>query len=91
MSIKQLREQTGLSQQKFGNFLGIPKRTIEDWEQGLRTPPAYVVELIEYKLRKEGVIADNCPIAELCVDDKIDAVAKRILSKYREAFEELAK
>lgn len=91
MSIKQLREQTGLSQQKFGNFLGIPKRTIEDWEQGLRTPPAYVVELIEYKLRKEGVIADNRPIAELCVDDKIDAVAKRILSKYHEAFEELAK
>ncbi|MBO5223383.1 MAG: helix-turn-helix domain-containing protein [Clostridia bacterium] len=91
MNIKHLREQTGLSQQKFGNFLGIPKRTIEDWEQGLRTPPAYVIELIEYKLRKEGVIADVNPKSVLSEDEKIDAVAKRVLSKYRVAFEELAK
>ena len=56
MTIKEMRSLTGMSQQAFSEYLKIPKRTIQDWEQGLRTPPAYVVELIEYKLRNEKKI-----------------------------------
>ena len=56
MTIKEIRALTGLSQQKFGDLLHIPKRTIEDWERGIHVPPAYIVELIEYKLRNEGLI-----------------------------------
>lgn len=58
-TIKELRTATGLSQQKFGDLLGIPRRTIQDWERGQRTPPPYVVELIEYKLKGEGYVSDE--------------------------------
>lgn len=53
MNIKQLRLQTRMSQQEFGDYFNIPKRTIENWEGEKRTPPDYVVELIKYKIDKE--------------------------------------
>lgn len=56
MSIKELREKTGLSQSKFAEYLNISVRTVQYWEQEKRTPPEYVTELIEYKLRNEGLI-----------------------------------
>lgn len=59
MTIKELRTLTGMSQQKFSDYLNIPKRTIEDWEVGKHAPPVYVVELIEYKLRNEKIIKEG--------------------------------
>ena len=56
MDIKELRALTSLSQSKFANAVGIPVRTIQQWEQGERTPPEYVVNLIEYFLKKERLI-----------------------------------
>lgn len=56
MSIKELRQAAGMTQKAFGEYLSIPKRTIEDWENERRVPPAYVAELIEYKLKNEGLI-----------------------------------
>ena len=56
MSIKDLRLRTNLSQTKFADVVGIPVRTIQKWEQGERTPPDYVVKLIEYFLINEGLI-----------------------------------
>lgn len=53
--IKALREATGLTQQKFADLLGIPKRTIENWEGGKSHPPEYVMRLIEFYIKhKEG-------------------------------------
>ena len=37
-------------------YFNIPKRTIEDWESERRNPPQYLVDLIEYKLKKEKLI-----------------------------------
>lgn len=54
MKIKELRKATGMTQKEFGEYFGIPKRTIEDWEGGRRRPSQYVVELIEYKLKNEN-------------------------------------
>lgn len=54
--IKHLRQLTGLSQQAFGDYLHIPLRTIQNWESGTNKCPEYTVELIEYKLNKEGMI-----------------------------------
>lgn len=52
--IKKLRESTGLSQEKFGEALGgIPVRTLQDWEAEKRNPPAWVVELISYKVQND--------------------------------------
>lgn len=50
ITIKDLRASTGLSQAKFAKLLGIPTRTIEDWESGRHKPPDYVIKLIEYRL-----------------------------------------
>lgn len=55
-TIKEIRQSTGLSQQKFGDLLNIPKRTLQDWEQGLRQCPEYVVELIAYRVKHDKSI-----------------------------------
>ena len=54
--IKRIREQTGLSRKDFSTHLGIPLRTIEDWEAGRRKPPEYIPRLIEYQLKYEELI-----------------------------------
>jgi putative transcriptional regulator len=33
-----IREKTGLSQARFAQLLGVPVRTLQDWEQGRRAP-----------------------------------------------------
>ena len=54
-TIKELRKQTGLTQKAFAEHLGIPLRTIEDWEAGRRTPPEYIPRLIAYQLKYEDL------------------------------------
>jgi DNA-binding transcriptional regulator YiaG len=56
MNIKELRTKSGMTQKQFSEYLNIPKRTIEEWEGQRRIPPIYVIELIEYKLKKEGKV-----------------------------------
>lgn len=56
MNIKDLRIKTGLSQSKFAAIIPLPIKTLQGWEQGLKKPPEYVISLIEYKLRNEGLI-----------------------------------
>jgi DNA-binding transcriptional regulator YiaG len=56
MNIKELRTKSGMTQKQFSEYLNIPKRTIEEWEGQRRIPPIYVLELIEYKLKKEGKV-----------------------------------
>jgi putative transcriptional regulator len=50
MTIKELRAESGLTQQALADLTHIPKRTIEDWEGGRRTPPDYLIELIAFFL-----------------------------------------
>lgn len=57
MTIKELRTASGMTQQAFSDYFGIPKRTLEDWEGERRTPPEYLVKLVEYKLKHEGLIS----------------------------------
>lgn len=56
MTIRQLREASDMTQKAFAEYFGIPKRTIEDWEGERRKCPAYLFELMEYKLRNEKII-----------------------------------
>jgi DNA-binding transcriptional regulator YiaG len=56
MTIKSLRLSCGMTQQAFSDYFGIPKRTIENWEGDKRKCPAYVFELMRYKLEKENLI-----------------------------------
>lgn len=50
MNIKEARKEAGLSQLQMSEQLGIPRRTIEDWERGVRIPAAYVEKLVVEKL-----------------------------------------
>ena len=36
--IAEIRQKTGLSQSRFATLLGVSVRTLQDWEQGRRTP-----------------------------------------------------
>jgi DNA-binding transcriptional regulator YiaG len=56
MTIKELREASGMTQKAFAEYFGIPKRTVENWEGEKNQCPVYLLELMEYKLKKEGII-----------------------------------
>lgn len=50
MTIKEAREQAGLSRAEMSRRFEIPIRTLEDWDSGKSKPPAYVEKLIIEKL-----------------------------------------
>lgn len=54
--IKELRESIKLSRKEFSEHVGIPVRTLEDWEAGRRTPPEYIPRLIAYQLKYEELL-----------------------------------
>jgi len=80
MTIKERRTELGLSQQKFGNLLHIPMRTIQDWERGVRKCPAYVEELILYRLKGE-----EPDISELLKETAEENQTKKILEMLNES------
>lgn len=48
-------KQTGMSSPQFAKAFHIPYNTVSSWVRGERNPPEYVLELIEYKIEKEGI------------------------------------
>ena len=54
--IRELRERTGMTRKDFARHIGIPLRTVEDWEAGRRRPPEYIPRLISYQLRYEELM-----------------------------------
>lgn len=46
-SIKELRATTYMSQSAFAEYFGIPASTLRDWEHARRTPPSYVIEMMQ--------------------------------------------
>ena len=54
--MRTFREKTGMTRTDFSSHLGIPLRTIEDWESGRRTPPEYIPRLISYALKYEELV-----------------------------------
>lgn len=56
MTIKELRQAAGMTQQAFADYFGFSKRAVESWEGGQRVCPDYLLNLIRYKLEKEGLI-----------------------------------
>lgn len=56
MTFKELRKASGMTQKDFSEYFGIPKRTIESWETEDRKCNDYIINLMEYKLKNEGII-----------------------------------
>lgn len=55
-TFKDLREASGMTRLQFSEYFGIPYRTIQDWELGNRRCLPYLMGLMEYKLKHEGMI-----------------------------------
>lgn len=51
--IRALRAETGLTQAGFSAYLGIPRRTLQSWEMGERECPAYVIDLIAFRIKHD--------------------------------------
>lgn len=66
MKIKEARQAAGLTQQEMSVRFGIPKRTIENWEAEVRTPPEYIEKLLikELGIKKETGMLSNRKIEE---------------------------
>ena len=45
--IKAIRKQTGLNAEKFGALVGVSKKTVESWEQGVRNPSGPAKKILE--------------------------------------------
>ena len=54
MTIKKLRLLTGMSQKQFADYFGISVRNIQEWEQGRKQPPPYLVGLLLRILQHEN-------------------------------------
>lgn len=54
MTIKEKREEIGLSRAKMARLFEIPIRTLEDWDSGVRRPPAWAEKLILKELDNIG-------------------------------------
>jgi putative transcriptional regulator len=57
--IRNLREKTGLTQEKFATKLGVTLLTINRWENGRTRPSPLAMQKIEELLRSLGDRGDN--------------------------------
>ena len=48
-----LRKETGMNRKEFAEWMGIPYRTMQDWELGISKAPDYVYDLAKYKVKNE--------------------------------------
>ncbi|MDO5134062.1 MAG: helix-turn-helix domain-containing protein [Eubacteriales bacterium] len=67
-AIKELRKTTNMSQSRFATYLGIPVANIQHWEQGVSSPPNYLVSLISRVMKSDGYIQNEL------TSEQIDAV-----------------
>ena len=57
--IKQLRSEAGMTQKQFADYFGIPYRTLQDWERGIRHMPDYLLRLFVYKMKMEKLTDEH--------------------------------
>ena len=50
MELRRMAEYLSDDEDAFAELLGIPKRSIENWESGVSKPPEYLVRLIRFYL-----------------------------------------
>ncbi len=56
--VAQARQKSGLSQTQFAEALGISKRTLQEWEQGRRSPSGAAQTLIRIAKRHPEVVRE---------------------------------
>lgn len=48
-----------MNRREFCDYFQIPYRTVTDWERDKRHAPEYVLRLLEYYIRKEGLCREQ--------------------------------
>jgi predicted nucleotidyltransferase len=54
-SLKSLRKNLKYSQQEISNLIGIPLNTLQNWEQNVRTPSEWVLNLMMDRILRDAV------------------------------------
>lgn len=68
MSIKDIRETTGLSQESFGRrYYSIPKRTIQNWEGNVNNCPPYLEKLLDFRVNYDT----NVKVMKECIINQL--------------------
>ncbi len=57
--LKEIRKDLGMNRTEFSRYIGIPLRTLEEWEAGRRQMPDYVLRLLSYYIRMEQFLHEN--------------------------------
>ena len=57
--LKKIREDLGMNRTEFSHYMGIPLRTLEEWEAGRRQMPDYVLRLIAYYAKMQRLLAEK--------------------------------
>ncbi|HHE73973.1 MAG TPA: XRE family transcriptional regulator [Desulfobacteraceae bacterium] len=68
--VRELRDRTGLTQEKFAARLGVTFPTINRWENGRARPSPLAMEKIEALLRSMGARGSDL-LAELLGDEPV--------------------
>lgn len=68
--LKKIRAELRLNRTEFSHYIGIPLRTLEEWEAGRRQMPDYVLRLISYYTRMQQLLAERN--IEIEVDDNAE-------------------
>ncbi|MBQ8970422.1 MAG: hypothetical protein IJ073_03815 [Lachnospiraceae bacterium] len=67
-----LRSASKMSQNRFATYLGIPVANIQHWEQGVATPPNYLISLISRGMKYDGYIKSDLTPAQVDAMRQID-------------------
>ena len=53
LTFHEVRTLSGLTQKEFSEKYNIPKRSVENWDAGSRTPPDYLIELLSRVVKED--------------------------------------
>ena len=57
--LRKMREDLGMNRTEFSRYVGIPLRTLEEWEAGRRQMPDYVLRLIAYYTKMQQLLREK--------------------------------
>lgn len=76
LTITEMRNYIGVSRAEFSRRYRIPLRTLESWEAGVRTPPGYVLQLLEESIRRTDIVEVTFVYDTLLQEGKIHPWSK---------------
>ncbi len=69
LRLKKIRDDLGMNRTEFSHYMGIPLRTLEEWEAGRRQMPDYVLRLIVYYTKIQQLLKEK----NIDLDSEMDA------------------